>query len=110
MLFYQLTHIIAEKNALAHDDRLDCLAMGVAHFVDNMKSDVDVKIQERADRALKLELEVMYNEKAPTGKKAAEYRKIFGYVPDIVTVNPEWKDKVKPKQKYDIRNRPRGRR
>ena len=56
MLFYQLTHIIAEKNALAHDDRLDCLAMGVAHFVDNMKSDVDVKIQERIDKALKLEL------------------------------------------------------
>lgn len=110
MLFYQLTHIIAEKNALAHDDRLDCLAMGVAHFVDNMKSDVDVKIQERIDRALKLELEVMYNEKAPTGKKAVEYRKIFGYVPDIITVSPEWKDKVKPKQKYDIRNRPRGKR
>lgn len=110
MLFYQLTHIIAEKNALAHDDRLDCLAMGVAHFVDNMKSDVDVKIQERIDKALKLELEVMYNEKAPTGKKAAEYRKIFGYVPGIITVSPEWKDKVKPKQKYDIRNRPRGKR
>lgn len=110
MLFYQLTHIIAEKNALAHDDRLDCLAMGVAHFVDNMKSDVDVKIQERIDKALKLELEVMYNEKAPTGKKAVEYRKIFGYVPDIITVSPEWKDKVKPKQKYDIRNRPRGKR
>ena len=110
MLFYQLTHIIAEKNALAHDDRLDCLAMGVAHFVDNMKSDIDVKIQERADRAMKLEMEVIYNEKAPTGKKAAEYKKIFGYIPDIISVNPAWKDKVKPKQKYDIRNRPRGKR
>lgn len=109
MLFYQLTHIIAEKNALAHDDRLDCLAMGVAHFVDNMKSDIDVKIQERLDRALKLEMEVVYNEKAPTGKKAAEYRKLFGYVPGTITVYPAWKDKVKPQKKYDIRNRPKDR-
>ena len=110
MLFYQMTHIIAEKNALAHDDRLDCLAMGVAHFVDNMKSDIDIKIQERKNRAEQLELEVIYNEKAPTGKKAREFYKIFGYTPDIVSVNPAWKDKVKPKEKYDIRNRPRGRR
>lgn len=110
MLFYQLTHIIAEKNALSHDDRLDCIAMGAAHFSESMKSDVDVKIKERKEKAEKLELEVIYSEKAPTGKKAAEYKKIFGYVPGEITINPAWKDKTKPLKKYDIRNRPRGKR
>ena len=28
-LFYQLTHIYNEKNALVHDDMVDCLAMGI---------------------------------------------------------------------------------
>lgn len=110
MLFYQLTHIVAEKNALAHDDRLDCLAMGVAHFAESMKQDVDYKIKERQDKLLKLEIDVVYNQKAPTGKKAIEYYKAFGYIPNNIYVNPEWKNKVPPKQKYNIRNRPRGRR
>lgn len=84
--------------------------MGVAHFAESMKQDVDYKIKERQDRLLKLEIDVVYNQKAPTGKKAIEYYKAFGYIPNNIYVNPEWKNKVPPKQKYNIRNRPRGRR
>ena len=37
--FYQLTRITRDKGALAHDDRLDALAIGVQYFVESM--DVD---------------------------------------------------------------------
>lgn len=37
--FYQMTRITREKGALAHDDRLDALAIGVQYFVESM--DVD---------------------------------------------------------------------
>lgn len=38
-LFHQMTHICREKGALKHDDRVDALAMLVAHFVDVMDQD-----------------------------------------------------------------------
>lgn len=37
--FYQMTRITREKGALAHDDRLDALAIGVAYFVEAMDID-----------------------------------------------------------------------
>ena len=38
-LFYQLTRLTRDRGALAHDDRLDALAIGVKHFVDVMEQD-----------------------------------------------------------------------
>lgn len=38
-LFHQMTHICRERGALKHDDRVDALAMLVAHFVDIMDQD-----------------------------------------------------------------------
>ena len=38
---YQLTHITRERGALKHDDRLDAVAGGVAHFMQSMQADVD---------------------------------------------------------------------
>lgn len=55
-LFYQLTRIYREKAALAHDDRVDALAIGVAHFTDAMALD-PVKAEE-ANRARDLEKEI----------------------------------------------------
>ena len=40
-LFYQLTHLTEERGCLAHDDRLDCLALGVSHFVGAMLLDAE---------------------------------------------------------------------
>lgn len=38
-LFYQMTRISRERGALAHDDRLDALAIGVQFFVESMAKD-----------------------------------------------------------------------
>lgn len=38
-LMYQLTRLTRERGALAHDDRLDALAIGVAFFVESMERD-----------------------------------------------------------------------
>lgn len=38
-LFYQMTRISRERGALAHDDRLDALAIGVQVFVESMAKD-----------------------------------------------------------------------
>lgn len=45
-LFYQMTHICREKDALRHDDRLDVLAMLVAFFVELMGQDAN-KIEDQ---------------------------------------------------------------
>lgn len=38
-LFYQMTRISRERGSLAHDDRLDALAIGVQFFVESMAKD-----------------------------------------------------------------------
>ena len=35
-LFYQMTRVTKDRGALRHDDRLDCLAMGIRYWVDRM--------------------------------------------------------------------------
>lgn len=40
-LFYQMTRLCRDKNALAHDDRLDALCMAVAYWLDRMDTSVD---------------------------------------------------------------------
>ena len=43
-LFYQMTHLSADKGCLVHDDRLDALAIGVGAFADKMNRDIDYEI------------------------------------------------------------------
>lgn len=38
-MFYQLTRLTRERGALAHDDRLDAFAIGVAYFVEQLERD-----------------------------------------------------------------------
>ena len=38
-MFYQLTRLTRERGALAHDDRLDAFAIGVAYFVEMLEKD-----------------------------------------------------------------------
>jgi hypothetical protein len=40
-LFHQMTHICRQRAALRHDDRIDALAMLVAHFVEVMDQDAE---------------------------------------------------------------------
>jgi hypothetical protein len=57
MLTYQMTRITKTRGALAHDDRLDVLAMAVQYWVDQMASDADTQIQSRKEELLDNELD-----------------------------------------------------
>ena len=56
-LFYQMTRITKDKGALAHDDRLDALAMAVQYWVEQMAIDADKEIRLREAELLDQELE-----------------------------------------------------
>lgn len=56
-LMYQLSHITKMKGALAHDDRVDALAMAVAYWVEQMGQDEEEKMEQRNEHILRLELE-----------------------------------------------------
>lgn len=57
MLTYQMTRITKDRGSLAHDDRLDVLAMGVQYFVDQMAADAVDLINERKEEVLRDELD-----------------------------------------------------
>lgn len=48
-LWYQLTHLTEDRGCLAHDDRLDCLAMAVAHFTDSLLLDAQTEMRLRSE-------------------------------------------------------------
>jgi hypothetical protein len=51
MLMYQLTRMCREKGAVKHEDRLDCLSLGVKYFQDVMAiSQKDALVQENRER------------------------------------------------------------
>ena len=56
MGLYQLTRITRERGSLTHEDRLDALAMAVAHWTDSMARDVDKSVADRKTSLLKTEL------------------------------------------------------
>ena len=57
MLTYQMTRITKQRGALAHDDRLDVLAMAVQYWVDQMAADADTEIRTRKEERLDEELD-----------------------------------------------------
>ena len=50
MLFYQMSRMCRMKFAVKHDDRIDCLAMGVKYFTDALsisaQKQIDLRKQE----------------------------------------------------------------
>ena len=61
MLTYQMTRITKDRGSLAHDDRIDALAMGVAYWVEQMASDVDMEMKERKAAMIDEELDKFIN-------------------------------------------------
>lgn len=57
MLTYQMTRITKARGALAHDDRLDVLAMAVQYWVDQMAADADKAIRSKKEEMLEAHLE-----------------------------------------------------
>ena len=55
-LFWQMSRITKDRGSLAHDDRLDCLAMAVAYWVETMAQDAERRIEDRREMLLKKEL------------------------------------------------------
>jgi hypothetical protein len=56
-LMYQMSRVTRQRGALAHDDRLDVLAMAVAYWSEQMSQDVDDQIEARKERLLNEELQ-----------------------------------------------------
>ncbi|MBH3442913.1 phage terminase large subunit [Pseudomonas moraviensis] len=55
--FYQLTRITKERGALAHDDRLDALAIGVQFFTEAMEKDSEAGASEMLEDFLQQHME-----------------------------------------------------
>ena len=55
-LFWQMSHITRDKGSLAHDDRLDAVAMAVGFWVEQMAQDVDKNVRAREEADLMAEL------------------------------------------------------
>jgi predicted phage terminase large subunit-like protein len=56
-LFYQMTRLTKDRGALAHDDRLDALAMAVAYWTDKMAADSQKALRDHRNDLLNKELE-----------------------------------------------------
>ena len=56
-LFYQMTRISRERGSLAHDDRLDALAIGVQFFVESMAKDANKGEREVTEEWLEEQME-----------------------------------------------------
>ncbi len=56
-LFYQMSRITRQRGALAHDDRLDVLAMAVNYWTEQMAQDADRQMATRKDELFKKDLE-----------------------------------------------------
>jgi hypothetical protein len=55
-LFYQLTRLTRDRGALAHDDRLDALAMAVGYWVEHMARDTEKAAEDHREALLDMEL------------------------------------------------------
>ncbi|MAD98966.1 MAG: putative terminase large subunit [Prokaryotic dsDNA virus sp.] len=57
MLFYQMTRLSKERGSLAHDDRLDALAMMVQYFLEQLSVDQHMQEQQRREEAFDAQLD-----------------------------------------------------
>lgn len=55
-LMYQMSRLTKDRGSLAHDDRLDALAMAVAYWVELMGQDEEAKMEQRQEAILMAEL------------------------------------------------------
>ena len=61
MLTYQMTRLTKDRGSLAHDDRIDVLAMAVQYWVEQMAADADALMDERKAELLDMELDKFLN-------------------------------------------------
>ena len=56
-MMYQMSRITRDRGAITHDDRLDALSIAVAYWVEQMAQDANLRIKDRKQELLKVELE-----------------------------------------------------
>jgi len=56
-LFYQMSRITLDKGSLAHDDRLDVLAMACDYYKEMIARDADMAVQDRKDELFRMEMD-----------------------------------------------------
>ena len=61
MLLYQLSRLTKDRGSLLQDDRLDALAIAIGYWVEQMAVNADLKINERKDELMEIELERFKN-------------------------------------------------
>lgn len=61
-LMYQMSRLTKDRGSLAHDDRLDALAMAVAYWVESMGQDENKAMEQRKEELLKAELALWQGE------------------------------------------------
>ena len=66
-----MTRITKDRGALAHDDRLDALAMATAYWVEQMASDADEMMLERHGELMDKELDKFMNHLNTSGEKVS---------------------------------------
>jgi hypothetical protein len=54
---YQMSRITKYRGSLAHDDRLDVLAMAVSYWTEQMAQDAEQAMKDRKNRALQDDLD-----------------------------------------------------
>lgn len=59
-LFYQFTRLTRERGCLAHDDRLDALAIGCQYFTENMALDSEAGAEEMTEEFIMEHMDDLY--------------------------------------------------
>lgn len=68
-LMYQMSRVTKHRGSLAHDDRLDVLAMAVSYWTEQMAQDAEQAMQQRKDQALQDDLDRFMNSALGTKPK-----------------------------------------
>lgn len=99
-LIYQMTRLTSERGSLAHDDRLDALAMGIEAFKPKMSVDSIKNSYEEDSNEL--------NEIMEFGIREAAERKMMRETNDVKVkrfINSTWNDGKRPNMLQNMRGR-----
>ena len=85
-LFFQMSHITRDRGSLAHDDRLDVLAMAVKYWTDQVAQDADDQSNKRRQQELDKELARFKNGRLSDGF----YGLLTGFADAVNSAKPRW--------------------
>jgi len=75
-LFYQLTHLTAERGCLRHDDRLDALAAACRYFRESLARDIKRAEEEHKRKIREKELDEWLRNAGKAGVRQTRYQRV----------------------------------